>query len=52
MVALFAGTLYDKLGLDALKDAATITPVSLPHKTPKQDGDLGRISRRTGSDSF
>ena len=52
MGALFAGTLYDKLGLDALKDAAMIIPVSLLHENPKQDGDLGRESRRTGSDSF
>ena len=49
IVALFAGTLYAKLGLDVLKDAAM---VSLLHKKPKQDGDLGRESRRTGTDSF
>ena len=52
MLALFAGTLYDKLGLDALKDAAMIIPFSLQHIKPKQDGDLGRESRRTGTDSF
>ena len=52
MVALFAVTLDDKLGLDALKDAAMVIPVSLLHKNPKQDGDLGRESRRTGSNSF
>ena len=38
MDALFAGTLYDKLRLDTLKDAAMIIPVSLLHKGPKQDG--------------
>ena len=37
MVALSAGTLYDKLGLEALKDAAVMILVSLPHKSPKQD---------------
>ena len=50
MVALFAGTLYNKL--DALADAAMIIPVNLVHKKPKQDGDLGRKSRRTGTDNF
>ena len=35
MVALFAGTLYDKLGLDILKDAGMMILVSLPHKSPE-----------------
>ena len=52
MVGLFAETLYDKLGLDELKEAAMLIRVSLFTQESQTSWSLGLESRRTGSDSF